>query len=110
LQGLVDYYPPASSVKSTVSEPTVPKDKGTEVPSAKATKGATGLGSSGELEYVYEVSSHPFRNLFFGLILLGVPVSLFVWCGGIRLLRRVIKGKGKERSRYRKVGDEDVEK
>lgn len=102
-------------MKSPVSEPTAPKDKEvvavkTEVPGAKTTNIATGLGSSGEFDYGYDGSSHPFRNFFFGLILLGVPVSFFVWCGGLRWFQRLINGKGKERSRYRKVKDEDLEK
>jgi peptidyl-prolyl cis-trans isomerase B (cyclophilin B) len=114
-EDLADYYPSSPSVKSTVSEPsTAPKDKEaaveTEVPVPQATKSATGLGSSGEFDYGYDMSSHPFRNLFFGLVLLGIPISLFVWCGGMRWLQRVIRGKGKERSKYRRVGDEDLEK
>jgi hypothetical protein len=102
-----------------VSEPTAHKDKevaavvtSTEPPSkADKSKTVTEKGSGEEFSYGYEsVSSHPFRSMFFGLILLGVPVSLFVWCGGLRWLRRVFRGNGKDRPRYKRVGDQDLEK
>jgi hypothetical protein len=123
-QELPDYHPTtapaADTVKTTgVSEPTASKDKeiaavetSTDMPSSKVdkTKPMTPLGSGGEFDYGYEsVSSHPFRSMFFVLILLGVPVALFVWCGGMRYLRRAVSGKGKDR-RYKRVGDQDFEK
>lgn len=57
--------------------------------------------------YMYgSVSSHPFRTLFAGLLFFGAGVGLFMWCGGMKHFRRAFKGKGK----YRRVGDEDLEK
>jgi hypothetical protein len=101
-----------------VSEPTAPKDKDiaavkTELPPSKVDKPkpVTELGSGGELNYGYDsVSSHPFRTMFFGLIFLGVPLSFFVWCGGLQWFRRVVSGRGKDRARYKRVGDQDLEK
>lgn len=100
---------------SAVSKPTASKDKenaavetSTELPlpPSKVDKSKPVT----ESDYGYEsVSSHPFRTMFFGLILLGVPVSLFVWCGGLRWLRRVVSGRG-DRVRYKRVRDQDLEK
>jgi len=117
-----DYHPagvPAVDVKPTfVSEPTTPNGKeaaaietSTEVPSkVDKTKPVTQLGSGGEFSYGYEsVSSYPFRTMFFVLILLGVPTSLFLWCGGMRMIRHVTRGKGKA-PKYKRVMDEDLEK
>jgi len=114
-QDLLDYHSPAApstDVKTTaVSEPTTPKEK--EAPAIQTSTHlppVTESGSAGEFSYGYSVSSHPFRTLFSALILLGIPTSLFLWCGGMRWLRRVFKGKGKDRSKYRRVGDADLEK
>jgi len=122
-QDLSDYHPtapPAGAVKtSAVSEPTAPKaaavEKSTDVSPSKVdktkTKSVIDLGLDVEFDYGYKnVSSHPFSAIFFGLILLGVPISLFLWCGGMRCLRRVFRGKGKDRGRYKRPGDEDLEK
>jgi len=117
-----DFQPPTNpTVKITaVSEPTAHKDKeaaaietSAKMPPSKVDKAKTVTenGSGGEFNYGYEnVSSHPFRSMFFGLILLGVPISLFVWCGGMRWFRRVLKGRGKDRAKYKRVGDQDLEK
>lgn len=112
----------AATVKTTTaSEPTAPKDKEapafetstTKMPPSKVEKPKPGteMGSAGEFNYGYEsVSSHPFRSMFFVLLLIGVPISLFLWCGGLRCFRRVIGGKGVDRTRYKRVGDQDLEK
>jgi len=118
-EDLSNYHPPAApaatAVKTpAVSKPTAPKDKenaavetSTELPPSKVDKSKPVT----EFDYGYEsISSHPFRTMFFGLILLGVPVSLFVWCGGLRWFRRVVGGRGKDRARYKRVGDQDLEK
>ena len=118
-QDLSDYHPPAvPAVDVKTTQSTAPKDKegaaietSTGVPPSKADKTKPLTGSAGEFHHGYEsVTSHPFRTMFFGLILLGVPISLFLWCGGTRWLRRVLRGRGKDRSKYKRVGDEDLEK
>jgi hypothetical protein len=118
-QDLSNYHPPAAPAATAVKtpavyKPTAPKDKenaavetSTELPPSKVDKSKPVT----EFDYGYEsISSHPFRTMFFGLILLGVPVSLFVWCGGLRWFRRVVSGRGKDRARYKRVGDQDLEK
>jgi len=123
-EDLSDYHPtappPAGALKTTaISELTAPKagaiEKSTDISPSKVDKTKSrpviDLDSDGEFSYGYkDVSSHPFRTIFFGLILLGVSISLFLWCGGMRWLRRVFRGKGKDRGRYKRTGDEDLEK
>lgn len=50
---------------------------------------------------------HSYSNIFVGLVLFGAAVGLFLWLGGLRWARRVLAGK--ERGKYRKVDEEDVE-
>lgn len=96
----------------TTPEPTAPAAPTTKIQldEKPATAIETGITTTtaNELEYGgYEsVASHPFRSAFGALVILGVPISLFLYCGGYRWMRKAFRGKGK----YRRVGDEDLEK
>ena len=77
--------------------------------SSSSTTSKTSMnGSASEFDYGYgyeSATAHPFRSAFGALVILGVPISLFLYCGGYRWMRRMMRGKGK----YRRVGD-DLEK
>lgn len=95
--------PPASPVVKAPA-PTHAESLETAPTKVEATKPVSG---EAELDYGYgSVTSHPFRTLFGLLVLFGAGTGLFMWCGGMKYFRRTFRGKGK----YRRVGDEDLEK
>ena len=50
--------------------------------------------------------SHPFRTLFFGILLIGISAGLFIWCGGLPMIQRFLARW--ESRKYRRVGEDDV--
>lgn len=58
-------------------------------------------------DVIYPPPSHNYRNIFFGLLFLGVGTAVFIWLGGLRWARRVLAG---DHMRYRKVDGDDIEK
>lgn len=55
-----------------------------------------------------EVDSHLFRNIFFGLVFLGLLSGAFIYFGGLRWARQhILSGRG---ATYRKIAEDDVEK
>lgn len=62
-----------------------------------------------ESEEVYPTISSPLNYLFFGFIVLVIPSALFVYCGGLQWMRRVL-GSGPSKGKYKKVRDQDLEK
>lgn len=103
------YHPTTPEAAAPAAAPTT-KIQLDEKPATAIETGitTTTTTTANELEYGgYEsVASHPFRSAFGALVILGVPISLFLYCGGYRWMRKAFRGKGK----YRRVGDEDLEK
>lgn len=58
----------------------------------------------------YRLSWSPFRIILAGLLVVGVPVAIFAYCGGLRWARRVFSESGPAKGRYKRVADEDLEK
>lgn len=58
----------------------------------------------------YRLSWSPFRIFLAGLLVIGAPMTVFLYCGGMRWAKRVFRGRGPEKGRYKLVGDEDLEK
>lgn len=106
----IDIPPPAVIASPIVNIPATTTHKAADALETTPTKvdSSEPVSEMDEgFDYGYgAVSSHPFRTFFFALVLLGVPSAAFVWCGGMNYLRRTFRGKGK----YRRVGDEDLEK
>jgi len=96
--------PPAAPITTPAAVPTT-KENAEVIPTQTKTASPT-LGSSDEFSYGYGVHEHPFQSLFLAFLVLAVPISLGLYCGGMRYIRRMMRSKGK----YRRVGDEDLEK
>lgn len=58
----------------------------------------------------YRLSWSPLRVILAGLLIIGVPTAVFVYCGGLRWANRVLSGSGPVKGRYRRVTDDDLEK
>lgn len=87
-----------SSASATASNTPAAQSSGTTLP-----------GSSTDSAIVDdEASPNTYRNIFFGLLFIGVAGAAFVWLRGHQWVRRLLSGKN--RAQYRKVDEDDLEK
>ena len=80
-----------------------------ETSRSNTTSKTSANGSASEFDYGggYETAtSYPFRSVFGAVVILGVLISFYLFCGGYRWMKRMLRGNKK----YRRVGDEDLEK
>ncbi|THH04559.1 hypothetical protein EW145_g5437 [Phellinidium pouzarii] len=96
-------------VQETSESSTVPVDADVPAPTSTETKG-TPVDEDVSKEDVYHVSTSPLRILFVGFILLIIPATLFVYCGGLQWTRRMFKRSSLSKGQYKRVGDQDLEK
>ena len=88
---------PAKEIEVTSTAKTVENDENPVVEDAVA----KGVG------YEYPVLSSPVQYLLLGLIVLVIPASIFVFCGGVQWMRRKLHG---SKGEYKRVRGQDLEK
>lgn len=106
-----DYSPEGASAPAEATKTNIQleEEAHTAIETSSATTESSANGAASEFDYGYgyeSATSYPFRSIFGAMVILGVPISLCLFCGGYRWMRKAIRGNKK----YKRVEDEDLEK
>ena len=98
----------ATTMPEDIPAPTATKPTGGAIDDVDESTGAT----EHELEVGegHELSrpSSPLQYIFFAFVVLGVPAALFIYCGGLRWIKRRLSKRPAKG--YKRVDDQDLEK